>query len=66
MPVNVRDLQPGDRVVLNCPKARYKARREAEFSGIYTAAELRAFVSSGNGMILDGVLALAANTRSSY
>ncbi len=25
MPVNVRDLKPGDRVMLNCPKARYKA-----------------------------------------
>jgi hypothetical protein len=41
MPVNVRDLQAGDHVMLNCPKARYKARREAEFQKIYTAAELR-------------------------
>jgi hypothetical protein len=35
MPVPVTDLKPGDRVLLNCPKARGQAKREAQFKGIY-------------------------------
>jgi hypothetical protein len=35
MPLKVTELQPGDRVVLNCPKARGNQKREAQFKGIY-------------------------------
>ena len=56
MPVNVRDLKPGDRVMLNCPKARYKARREAEFQKIYTPAELRELTDGDGGLLVIGHL----------
>jgi hypothetical protein len=56
MPVNVRDLKPGDRVMLNCPKARYKARREAEFQKIYTPAELREKTRGDRGLLVVGNL----------
>jgi hypothetical protein len=37
MPIPVTDLQPGDRVVLNCPKSRVTAKRQAQFEGIYSS-----------------------------
>ena len=39
MSISVLDLRPGDRVVLNCPKARIKPKREAEFEGLYNSIE---------------------------
>jgi hypothetical protein len=38
MPLSVNDLQPGDRVVLNCPKARIMRKREAQFEGIFRSS----------------------------
>lgn len=40
MAISVVDLKPGDRVVLNCPKARGpQTKRVAEFGGIYASLE---------------------------
>jgi hypothetical protein len=39
MPVRIEDLRPGDRVILNCPKARRLPRREVEFCGVITPDE---------------------------
>jgi hypothetical protein len=38
MSIDVRDLQPGDRVVLNCPKALRNQKREAQFEGLFPSA----------------------------
>lgn len=38
MSIDVRELQPGDRVVLNCPKARNNSKQEAQFEGIFPTA----------------------------
>lgn len=35
MSIDVRDLRPGERVVLNCPKAKGAQKREAQFEGIF-------------------------------
>ena len=35
MSISVLDLKPGDRVILNCPKARMQTHREAQFEGIF-------------------------------
>ena len=35
MPISIHQLQPGDRVILNCPKARLMPKREAVFEGIF-------------------------------
>ena len=35
MPIAIHDLSPGDRVVLNCPKARVMQKREAQFEGVF-------------------------------
>ena len=51
MPLRVTDLQPGDRVIINCPKARRLARREVEFRGILTAAEIQEWASGGGGAV---------------
>jgi len=37
MPLKVTDLKPGDRVLLNCPKSRVTAKREAVFEGIFAS-----------------------------
>lgn len=39
MPLKIQDLQPGDRVILNCPKAKTATQREAEFEGIFASVE---------------------------
>jgi hypothetical protein len=39
MPIRVTDLKPGDRVVLNCPKARRNSKREAQFEGIFESMD---------------------------
>jgi hypothetical protein len=39
MPIPVTDLKPGDRVILNCPKARRQVKREAQFSGMFESFE---------------------------
>jgi hypothetical protein len=39
MPLSVNELQPGDRVVLNCPKARTMPKREAQFEGIFATLD---------------------------
>jgi len=53
MPVSVADLKPGDRVVLNCPKARGQAKREAVFQGIFrSVAEAMASEPSIDAMIM--------------
>ena len=53
MPVSVTDLKPGDRVVLNCPKARGQAKREAVFQGIFrSVAEAMASEPSIDAMIM--------------
>jgi hypothetical protein len=36
MPLHVNDLQPGDRVVLNCAAGRGRTKREARFQGIFS------------------------------
>jgi|SRR5579863_151170 len=35
MPLTITDLKPGDRVVLNCPKARTAQHKEAQFEGVF-------------------------------
>lgn len=37
--VPLNSLKPGDHVVINCPKSRVAARRNAEFVGIQTGAD---------------------------
>jgi hypothetical protein len=63
MPIKLTDLKPGDRVMLNCPKARTQPRREAIFEGIFESVaaaaadseimavgeNTAAFLASGNG-----------------
>lgn len=39
MSIDVRELQPGERVVLNCPKARNYSKKEAQFEGLFDTAE---------------------------
>lgn len=39
MPLSVMDMQPGDRVVLNCPSSRVMPKREAQFEGIFKSIE---------------------------
>jgi hypothetical protein len=39
MPLRITDLQPGDRVVLNCPKSRVSVKREAVFEGIFESLD---------------------------
>ncbi len=53
MPLKVTDLKPGDRVMLNCPKSRLMAQREAEFEGIYPSIA-DAMNNTGLGVIVMG------------
>lgn len=39
MPLHVNDLQPGDRVMLNCGASKVMAKREAQFEGIFQTIE---------------------------
>lgn len=39
MPLRVDELRVGDRVMLNCPKARTAQHREAIFQGVYRTIE---------------------------
>jgi hypothetical protein len=56
MPLHVADLTAGDRVVLNCPKSRGLAKREAQFKGVFKTLHeaLREY---------DGALVLAGSER---
>ena len=40
--ISVRDLKPGDRVILNCPKSRATQRHMARFEGIFDAPDAMA------------------------
>jgi hypothetical protein len=51
MPIDVRQLQPGERVVLNCPKARFEQKREALFEGIFRSIKEAAARSVAEGRI---------------
>ncbi len=54
MPIAITDLTPGDRVVLNCPKARGgQTHREAQFEGIFTSID-EAMRKTEIGMLLMG------------
>ncbi len=52
MPLSVLDLQPGDRVILNCPKARLATKREAIFEGIYSSAQTAGTVDDATAVLI--------------
>ncbi len=53
MPLKITDLQPGDRVILNCPKARVSRQREAQFEGLFRSVA-EAMTKIGDGALIMG------------
>lgn len=47
--ISVFELRPGDRVILNCPKARRITKRQAEFVGLF---EGEMALAAGNDLVV--------------